>query len=236
MPPEQRLRIGAQPRSGRLEAGNRLSPPHDGEVLASVLDRVEDVGEVSGCFGRAHLGHEIRLSDMPTDVAEIGPPTGLRVRSRRREAQRPLRANDRQPRPRSDGQRAERRTEQAVRRPQRHGVVPRRTGARVTTSRRWRAIAVRRHYLTGCRVEPGQRDRHVASGVSRDSVAHSRSATACDNFPTTRGHDAPPRRAVQRNRRLPARRERWHGHRRRYTSARCSTRTTTTRCSSSSNR
>lgn len=41
-----------------------------GEVLTWVLDRVEDVGEVPGCFGRTYLGHEIRLSDSLTSIAK----------------------------------------------------------------------------------------------------------------------------------------------------------------------
>lgn len=40
-------------------------------MLASVLDRVEDVSEVPGCFGRTYLGHTIRLSDVPASIAGI---------------------------------------------------------------------------------------------------------------------------------------------------------------------
>jgi hypothetical protein len=62
--PEQGLRIGSEPWSGRLEVGDGLAAPDDGEVLASVLDCVENVSEVSGCFGGTYLRHKIRLSDV----------------------------------------------------------------------------------------------------------------------------------------------------------------------------
>lgn len=65
MASQQGFGIGTQPGSGWLEVGDGLSAPDDGEVLASVRDRVEDVGEVPGCVGRTYLGHEIRLSDTP---------------------------------------------------------------------------------------------------------------------------------------------------------------------------
>ena len=71
MAAQQGFRIGPQPGSGRLEVGDGLSAPDDGEVLASVLDRVEDVGEVSGCFGRTHFWHEIRLSDSLSGSREV---------------------------------------------------------------------------------------------------------------------------------------------------------------------
>ena len=57
MAPQQSLRIGAQPRLGRFEVGNRLPAPHDGEVLTPVLDSVEEVREVAGCFSGAHVRH-----------------------------------------------------------------------------------------------------------------------------------------------------------------------------------
>jgi len=47
----------------RVELGDHLASADNREVLASVLDRVEDVGEVSGGVGSAHFRHEIRLSD-----------------------------------------------------------------------------------------------------------------------------------------------------------------------------
>lgn len=68
MASQQGLRIGAQPGSGRLEVGDGLSAPYDGEMLASVLYRVEDVGEVPGCVGRTYLRHRIRLSDHRTSL------------------------------------------------------------------------------------------------------------------------------------------------------------------------
>lgn len=63
MAPQQGFHIGSQPASGRLEVSDGLSAPDDREVLASMLDRVEDVGEVPGGVGRTYLRHRIRLSD-----------------------------------------------------------------------------------------------------------------------------------------------------------------------------
>jgi len=63
MASQQGLRIGAEPRSGRLKVGDGLSATDDGEMLAPMLDRVEDVGEVPGSVGRTYFRHKIRLSD-----------------------------------------------------------------------------------------------------------------------------------------------------------------------------
>jgi hypothetical protein len=83
VPPEQRLRIGSKPGFGRLEVGDGLSTPDHGEMLASVLDRIEEVGEVSGCFGRTYLRHAIRLSDVANGgfvgVGLVYPPTYWRA-------------------------------------------------------------------------------------------------------------------------------------------------------------
>ena len=48
----------------RFEVGDGSASPHDCEVLAAVFDRVEKVSEVAGRIGRAHVGHEIRLSEL----------------------------------------------------------------------------------------------------------------------------------------------------------------------------
>jgi hypothetical protein len=44
----------------RLERRNGLPAPDDREALAPMLDRVEQVREVAGSFGRADVGHAIR--------------------------------------------------------------------------------------------------------------------------------------------------------------------------------
>jgi hypothetical protein len=41
-------------------------------VLAAMLYRIEDVGEVPGCFGGTNLWHGIRLSDIADPIG--GPP------------------------------------------------------------------------------------------------------------------------------------------------------------------
>jgi hypothetical protein len=60
---EEGPHIGAPAQSDRLEVSNDLASPDDGEVLPTVLDGVEEIGEVAGCVSGADLGHEIRLSD-----------------------------------------------------------------------------------------------------------------------------------------------------------------------------
>jgi hypothetical protein len=60
---EQGLDIGAPTGADRVELGDDLAPADDSKALASVLDRVEEVGEVPRGVGRAHLRHAIRLSD-----------------------------------------------------------------------------------------------------------------------------------------------------------------------------
>jgi hypothetical protein len=77
MPSEQRLGVGAAPATGWFEVRDRLAPTHDREMLAVVLDRVEEICEVAGGVGRGHIGHEIRLSDNdagrdPLDGVEAG--------------------------------------------------------------------------------------------------------------------------------------------------------------------
>lgn len=52
----------------RLDAGDRLAAPDDGELLATVLDGIEDGRKASCGFGCAHLRHEIRLSDRCCDL------------------------------------------------------------------------------------------------------------------------------------------------------------------------
>lgn len=69
MASEQGLRIGPQAGLGRLEVRDRTATPDDGEVLAAVLDRVEDVSEVPGGFSRTHFRHNIRLSDVATTAS-----------------------------------------------------------------------------------------------------------------------------------------------------------------------
>lgn len=78
---QQGLDFGAPARVHGIELSNHLPPAHDREVLASMLDCVEDVGEVSGRVGRAYLGHAIRLSDSALDRIRRHPATGTRTAS-----------------------------------------------------------------------------------------------------------------------------------------------------------
>ncbi|MDQ1358896.1 MAG: hypothetical protein QOG44_3269 [Acidimicrobiaceae bacterium] len=54
------LDVTARASADRVEPGDDFAPPYDRESLASMLNSVEDVGEVPGCIGRADLSHEIR--------------------------------------------------------------------------------------------------------------------------------------------------------------------------------
>ena len=61
----------------RIELGHDPAPAHDREVLASVLYRIEDVGEVPCCLGRTHFRHGIRLSDTRAhNVRQVRLPLG----------------------------------------------------------------------------------------------------------------------------------------------------------------
>ncbi len=62
MSSEEGPHLGAPPPTDRLEVSNDLASPDDGEVLPTVLDGVEEIGEVAGCVRGADLWHEIRLS------------------------------------------------------------------------------------------------------------------------------------------------------------------------------
>lgn len=63
MAPQQRFRVGSQPRPCRFEVGDRLPASKNGEMLAPMLDCIQEIREIAGCFGRAYLRHNIRLSD-----------------------------------------------------------------------------------------------------------------------------------------------------------------------------
>lgn len=70
---QERLDLSALACLHGVELGHDLAAAHDPEVLAAVLDGVEEVGEVPGRVGSAHFRHQIRLSDWtaqnPADVA-----------------------------------------------------------------------------------------------------------------------------------------------------------------------
>ena len=68
MTAQQCLDVDAQTAVHRFEVRDGLASPHDREVLASMLDGVEEIGKVPGCVGRGYLRHAIRLSD----TARIG--------------------------------------------------------------------------------------------------------------------------------------------------------------------
>ncbi len=60
MSSEEGPHLGAPPPTDRLEVSDDLASPDDGEVLPTVLDGVEEIGEVAGCVSGADLWH-IRL-------------------------------------------------------------------------------------------------------------------------------------------------------------------------------
>ena len=72
---QERLDLGALACFHGVELGYDLAATHDPEVLAAVLDGVEEVGEVPGCVGSAHLRHEIRLSD--STAQNVDAPASL---------------------------------------------------------------------------------------------------------------------------------------------------------------
>src|SRR5690606_2650007 len=49
----------------RLELSDGPAAAHDREVLAAVLHRIEEIGEVAGRLGGAHVRHEIRSDWRP---------------------------------------------------------------------------------------------------------------------------------------------------------------------------
>src|SRR2546429_9483439 len=55
--------LGPSTSGHRLQVGHGLAPAHDGEVLPSVLDGIQQVSEVAGRIRCADIGHRIRLSD-----------------------------------------------------------------------------------------------------------------------------------------------------------------------------
>lgn len=61
--------------------GDNLSTTDDGETFTSVFNRVEEVGEVPCCVGRAHLGHPIRLSESSPPAFAAMPVPCRRARA-----------------------------------------------------------------------------------------------------------------------------------------------------------
>ncbi len=70
MSSEEGPHLGAPAQTDRLEVSNDLASPDDGEVLPTVLDGVEEIGEVAGCVSGADLWHEI--SDHEIDDCVTG--------------------------------------------------------------------------------------------------------------------------------------------------------------------
>lgn len=60
---EHGLDVDASAIIGWLEMCHDLALPDDRKALVTVLDRIEQVGEVAGCINRAYFGHVIRLCD-----------------------------------------------------------------------------------------------------------------------------------------------------------------------------
>ena len=57
MPTQQFLHVRAAPDSDRLNPSNDLSSTDDGEALAAVLDRVEQIRETPCRVGRRNVRH-----------------------------------------------------------------------------------------------------------------------------------------------------------------------------------
>ncbi len=63
MAPQDGLDVCASTAAHGFEVRHRTASSHDGESLASMFDRIEQIGEVACRIGRGYLGHTIRLSD-----------------------------------------------------------------------------------------------------------------------------------------------------------------------------
>ncbi len=57
MPPQEGFYVVAPARTRRFELGDRLPVTHNRKVLAAVLDRVQEIGEVPDGFRRRDLAH-----------------------------------------------------------------------------------------------------------------------------------------------------------------------------------
>jgi hypothetical protein len=79
---QERLDLGSPARLHGVELGHDLAAAHDREVLAAVLDGVEEAGEVPGRVGGAHLRHAIRLSDWTAGLLFVGGPEAKAVEYR----------------------------------------------------------------------------------------------------------------------------------------------------------
>jgi len=58
---KDRLDIGSTTLADRLQAGDRFAPPHYRELLTSMLDSIEQVGEAPGCVGCRDLTHRDQI-------------------------------------------------------------------------------------------------------------------------------------------------------------------------------
>lgn len=77
MVPQHPLDVGSLPGADRIEVSDHLPPTDDGEMLAAMLDGVEQIGEVACCIRGTDLRHAIRLSDLGRmRRADSGPQLG----------------------------------------------------------------------------------------------------------------------------------------------------------------
>ena len=63
MPTKHCLYVGATPTEYGLDYSHRLAPANDGDSLAAVLHRIEEVRELACCIRCTEFGHHIRVSD-----------------------------------------------------------------------------------------------------------------------------------------------------------------------------
>lgn len=68
MSPQERLDIYSASVGDGFEMGYRLPAADDGVVLAMVFHIVEQIGEVAGSIGSGDIRHDIRLSDIKSNV------------------------------------------------------------------------------------------------------------------------------------------------------------------------
>src|SRR5690606_18100706 len=71
MAPHQGLGLASPAARGRREVSDGLAATDDRELLAPVLHRVEEVGEVACCVRGGHIRHCIRSSDVAVGYRSV---------------------------------------------------------------------------------------------------------------------------------------------------------------------
>jgi len=73
MTAQHRLHVFPKASIHGLEMCDRLSSPDDREVLAAMLDGVEEIREVPSCVRSRYIRHIIRLSDIARGQRPLSP-------------------------------------------------------------------------------------------------------------------------------------------------------------------